>query len=99
MDGDRHVEAERQVQDDRQLNAAQAIRELLAARSPGATICPSEAARVIAGEDFRALMPVVRDAARGLAEAREIEVTQRGRVVNLDDARGAIRLRLRHRNG
>ena len=38
-------------------------------------------------------MPLVRDAARALVAARRIEVTQKGRPVDLDTARGAIRLR------
>jgi hypothetical protein len=72
------------------------ILELLGRRAPGKTICPSEAARVLGGdEEFRALMPLVRDAARALVAARRIEVTQAGRPVDLDAARGAIRLRLR----
>lgn len=67
---------------------------LLAQRAPGRTICPSEAARALAGEDFRPLMPAVRDAARGLVARGALEVTQRGQVVDLDAARGPIRLRL-----
>ncbi len=70
------------------------ILELLAARAPGRTICPSEAARALAGDDhFRALMGPVRDAARELVARGELEVTQRGEVVDLDRARGPIRLR------
>jgi hypothetical protein len=72
------------------------ILDLLGQRAAGKTICPSEAARVLGGdEEFRALMPLVRDAARALVAARRIEVTQAGRPVDLDAARGAIRLRLR----
>ena len=73
--------------------AERAILELLARRDPGKTICPSDAARALGGDDgFRPLMPVVRDAARALVAAGRIEVTQRGRPVDLDTARGAIRL-------
>jgi len=77
------------------LNAAQrAILDLLAQRDPCKTICPSDAARTLGGDDgFRPLMPVVRDAARALVAEGRIEVTQRGRAVDLDEARGAIRLR------
>jgi hypothetical protein len=70
------------------------ICELLAARPPAASICPSEAARALSPAGWRALMPAVRAAARTLAAAGAIEITQRGRV--LDPAttpRGAIRLR------
>jgi uncharacterized protein DUF3253 len=79
---------------DRAEAAQRAILELLAARDPGTTICPSDAARALGGDDaFRPLMPVVRDAARALVDAGRIEVTQRGQRVELDRARGAIRLR------
>ncbi len=75
-------------------HAEAAILDLLARRDLGKTICPSEAARALGGdEDFRSLMPLVRDAARALVAERRIEVTQSGQVVDLDAARGAIRLR------
>ena len=74
--------------------AERAIGELLADRAPGKTICPAEAARQLGGDDgFRPLMPVVRDAAREMAARGDLEVTQGGEVVDLDDARGPIRLR------
>lgn len=70
------------------------IAELLDARGPGRTICPSEAARALAdGGDFRALMQPVRDAARAMVARGRLEVTQRGRVVDPASARGPIRLR------
>lgn len=72
-----------------------AILELLEQRDPGKTICPSDAARVLAGERFRPLMAPVRDAAAQLADEGRIEVTQRGAVVDPRGARGPIRLRLR----
>jgi hypothetical protein len=75
-------------------DARRAILDLLAARDPGKTICPSDAARALGGDDgFRPLMPLVRDAARELVAAGAIVVTQRGAVVDLDAARGPIRLR------
>ena len=74
--------------------AEAAILDLLARRDPGKTICPSDAARVLGGDDgFRPLMPLVRDAARALVADGRLEVTQSGRPVDLDEARGAIRLR------
>jgi hypothetical protein len=75
--------------------AEQAILDLLAQRDAGKTICPSEAARALGDDAFRPLMPVVRDAARTLAAAGRIEVTQGGEPVDLDTARGPIRLRAR----
>ena len=74
--------------------AEEAILALLAARAPGRTICPSEAARALGGDHgFRPLMGLVRDAAAGLEERGEIEVTQGGRRVDPRAARGPIRLR------
>ena len=70
------------------------IRGLLDARDAGKTICPSDAARAIDGEGFRALMEPVRRVARDMVARGELEVTQSGRVVDPDTARGAIRLRL-----
>jgi len=76
-------------------DAEQAILDLLARRDPGKTICPSEAARALGGSDgFRALMPLVREAASELVAGGRIEVTQRGEPVDLATARGPIRLRL-----
>jgi hypothetical protein len=75
--------------------AAEAIIRLLEQRDPGKTICPSDAARDLDEENFRELMPTVRDAARTLVAQKRIDVTQSGEVVDLDSARGAIRLRLR----
>ena len=70
------------------------IVELLRARDPGKTICPSDAARALAGDDFRPLMPDVRARAARMAERGELEVTQSGGVVDIATARGPIRLRL-----
>jgi hypothetical protein len=72
-----------------------AILELLDQRAPGKTICPSEAARSLAGDDFRDHMDVVRDAAWELADEGAIEVTQHGEPVQRDAVRGPVRLRRR----
>ncbi len=69
------------------------IRALLAQRADGATICPSEAARQVGGDDWRDLMQPARDAARQLVDAGEVEVTQRGEVVDVTTARGPVRIR------
>lgn len=75
--------------------AEAAIADLLAARDPGRTICPSEAARQLGGDDgFREEMPVVRAAAERMVRRGELEVTQGGEVVDPARARGPIRLRL-----
>ena len=66
---------------------------LLEQRDPGKTICPSDAARALS-DDFRPLMERVRGVARDLVARGALEVTQKGRVVDLDAARGPIRFRL-----
>ena len=72
------------------------ILELLERRGADKTICPSDAARALAGDDFRPLMPAARAAAAELVATGEIEVTQRGEVIDIAQARGPIRLRRRH---
>jgi hypothetical protein len=72
-----------------------AILDLLSQRKPGASICPSEAARVVAGEqDWRTLMEPARRAARRLTARGEVVITQGGRQVDPSTAKGPIRIRL-----
>lgn len=68
----------------------QAVVELLGARS--GTICPSEAARRVRPEDWRAWMERTRQAARRLAARGRIEIRQKGRAVDPSTAKGPIRL-------
>ena len=72
----------------------QAILDLLAARARGATICPSEAARRVAPDDWRPLMARARSAARRLVASGALEMTQRGHAVDPSTARGPVRLKL-----
>lgn len=69
------------------------IVELLDARAAAATICPSEAAKAVGGDDWRDLMEPARRAARRLVAAGEVEITQRGQVVDPSTAKGPIRIR------
>ena len=76
-----------------------AIFELLAKRKPGATICPSEAARAVsainrAGSNWRDAMPAVRSEAAELVALGRLEITLSGEIVDISTAKGAIRLRL-----
>lgn len=71
----------------------QTIDTLLAQRRPGASICPSEAARAVDAEGWRELMPAARSAAGRLAAAGAVEVTQSGEVVDVATARGPVRVR------
>ncbi|MCP4837266.1 MAG: DUF2256 and DUF3253 domain-containing protein [Phycisphaera sp.] len=68
--------------------------ELLDRRDPTATICPSEVARAASPDDWKSLMEPVRRAARRLVADGRVEITQQGRVVDPDRARGPIRVRL-----
>ena len=74
----------------------EAVRSLLAERPRTSTACPSEVARRVAGDDeqaWRPLMEPVRRAARRLVDGGEVEVLQRGAVVDAETARGPVRLR------
>ncbi|EYR64634.1 hypothetical protein N866_07675 [Actinotalea ferrariae CF5-4] len=76
----------------------EAVLALLAARPARATICPSEAARQVVGDDetaWRPLMEPARRAARRLVARGVVEITQRGSVVDPSTARGPVRVRLR----
>jgi hypothetical protein len=69
-----------------------AIHALLDGRRVGATICPSEAARAVDPDGWRELMPAARAAAGRLAAAGQVEVTQRGEVVDVATTRGPVRV-------
>lgn len=70
---------------------AATIRALLRHRG-GSTICPSDVARCLGGEEWRELMPQVREVAGELARTGETTVTQKGEEVDLATARGPVRL-------
>ena len=70
-----------------------AILDLLDRRARDATACPSEAARRVLGEDWREGMERTREAARRLVSRGELEMVQRGCIVDPSRARGPIRLR------
>ncbi len=73
--------------------------QLLQTRGEGKTVCPSEVARSVSPQNWRPLMQPVREAASSMIEKGKIEATQKGRVVNLKDARGPVRLRLSTKPG
>lgn len=74
------------------------ILALCAARGPARSICPSEVARALAGDDERAwrlLMQPVRAAAVALAREGRIAILRKGRPVPAGEpVRGVIRLRI-----
>ena len=69
------------------------IEALLDARARGATICPSEACRVVFGDVDAAHMEQTRRAARRLVVNGRLVITQKGVVIDPSRARGPIRLR------
>ena len=71
----------------------QAIVELLNARARDASICPSEAAQCVGGEDWQRLIEPARMAARRLVAQEKVQITQGGRVVDPSRAKGPIRIR------
>jgi hypothetical protein len=69
-------------------------------RSPGRTLCPSDVARTMGGDSWRALMEPVREVVRDLARSGEVEILQRGDVLDPDRGwRGPIRVRRRTEPG
>ena len=72
-----------------------AILDLARERGPSKTICPSDAARAVGGNDWRDLMDDARDVARELARAGDVEISQKGTVLDPDQPwRGPIRIRI-----
>jgi hypothetical protein len=85
---------------DEQLSTA--IMSLLDNRPATASICPSEAARLVGAsgtntdedvERWRELMEPARSAARRLVNEGLVEITQSGNVVDSSTAKGPIRIR------
>ena len=73
---------------------ARAIDALLAERAAGASICPSEVARRLWPDHWRAQMATVREVATVQMQAGLLLITQHGQAVDLSlPLRGAIRLR------
>jgi hypothetical protein len=71
-----------------------AVLALAGHRAPDRTICPSDAARAVGGEHWRSSMPGVRDVVRDLARDGDVEVLQRGEVLDPDGQwRGPVRVR------
>ena len=66
------------------------VRALLRHRA-GRTICPSDVARVVGGDAWRAQMGLVRDVAAAMPD---VDVLQRGEVVDAAGLKGPVRLAL-----
>jgi hypothetical protein len=71
------------------------ILTMVTERGPDKTICPSEAARAIGGnqpDGWGPLMQPIRRIAVKLAREGRIVITRKGRIVDPDDFRGVYRL-------
>ena len=72
-----------------------AILALAQHRGPDSSICPSDAARAVGGHDWRDLTAQSRSIAFAMARGGDVEITQRGVVVDPDQpSRGPIRIRV-----
>lgn len=72
----------------------EAIFTLLAAKEPGKSIAPEEAARAADPEGWRRLLPQVRAVAVGLARQGRLVITRHGKPADPDTFKGVYRLRL-----
>lgn len=70
---------------------AATMRGLLRARD-GSTICPSDAARVVGGEDWHEIMPITREVADALADQGVVVLQQKGKTLTAATATGPIRV-------
>jgi len=78
-----------------QLDLQTCILDLLHRRGARKSLCPSEVARSVAPENWRPLMEPVQAAARKLAQAGRVRITQGDAELDPeDDWRGPVRLRL-----
>lgn len=84
-----------QTKDREDRKIREAIVGLLDKRDVGKTICPSEASREVFGQkgNEKEFMDRTRGVVRALVGEGEIEVCQKGNVVDMDTAKGPIRLR------
>ena len=83
--------------------AEQAILDTLIAAGVGKSICPTQAARALAGnpadDSWRRSLAPVRLAAQRLARAGKIEILRKGKPIDPDVLHGVIRLRLTNQEG
>ena len=70
------------------------ILSMATSRGTDKTICPSEVARAIFGDNWRKEMQTVRNAAFDLAEQNQVMVTQKGKKVDPENLKGPIRIKI-----
>ena len=71
-----------------------AIIELLEAREPGKSICPTDAAKRLEPDNWRRMIPRVRATAVGMMRQGRLVILKKGKPVDPDAFKGVIRLRL-----
>jgi hypothetical protein len=84
--------------EEREEDIREAIQNLLEKRGEGKTICPYEASRAVFGGmhgNGREFMDRTRAVARTMVDEGRIEVCQKGQVVDMDNCKGPIRLRMK----
>ena len=69
-----------------------AARALLRHRGVDKTICPSDVARTVGGQEWRKWMQLVRTTALALVGAGQLELRQKGKVVSTEPLKGPIRI-------
>ena len=78
-------------------DAQAVVLRLCAERGAERSICPTEAARALAGNapdaDWRRRLPEVRAAAAALAREGRLEILRKGKPIPPEEMRGVIRLR------
>lgn len=78
--------------------AEETILEMLASRGKHKSICPTDAAKALAGnpsdESWRKFLTPVKQAAQRLARAGKIEILRKGKPIDPELLHGVIRLRL-----
>ena len=79
---------------DRDVRIDAAILALLRSRSEGASICPSEPARIVGGGSWRTLMRKVRQRAADLSRRGHISIVRRGHILADHPTTGILRYRL-----
>ena len=72
---------------------AAAMRTMLRKRDPDATVCPSDIARIVGGDDWREAMESVRSVAEVLRTSQQVEIRQQGETVPVGNlVTGPIRI-------
>jgi hypothetical protein len=69
------------------------ILDLLGKRAVTSSICPSDAARAVGGEEWRELMDDTRRVAWRLVDEGRVRITQGDEAVDRETVRGPIRIR------